>query len=82
MLIMINRRMHNMDYYSVFVRRERRLRDWNQEELANRAEVSRMTVQKFERGGNIRIDILDKILAALGYRLVPEKIEENHENQN
>ena len=46
----------------------RKAKDWTQDELARRADVSRVTVNRIEREGNRRIDydVLEKIADALG----------------
>ena len=62
--------------YSEFVKKERLKNKWSQEELANRATVSKMTLVNFELGGNIRMDKLDEIMCALGYELFPVEVPE------
>ena len=59
-----------------FVLLQRRARGWNQEELANRAQVTRMTIYRIEAGENVNVLTAEKILAALGFALPePVKIE-------
>lgn len=48
---------------------QRKREDWDQAELAERANVSRPTVSKFENGQDIKLSTLFQMIRALGGRL-------------
>lgn len=65
------------------LRRERRMRDISQEQLANQLGISNVTLCNIEKGkqcANFRT--LQKICDALGYEIVLTKKQEENENNH
>jgi DNA-binding XRE family transcriptional regulator len=72
-----------MELYEI-LRRERRLRDINQDQLAKQLGISHVTLCNIEKGkrcANLRT--IQKICDALGYEIVlTKKQDENEKNHN
>lgn len=51
------------------IRRARRDRGFNQDELANRIGVTRMTISRLERGESVSVDIAMRALSECGVAL-------------
>ena len=55
-------------FLAAFVRLQRGILDWKQDTLASFAGVSLSTVQRIEGGERVRLQNLDKVAVALGYK--------------
>lgn len=82
--LVIQNTVMTYDELSEFVRRERRLREWSQEDLAEKAGLHSKTIFNLEKGIKIRLSSINPILSVFGkkmeldYRI--EDIEQNLEN--
>jgi transcriptional regulator with XRE-family HTH domain len=64
---------------NVLLRTARQQRGWNQQQLADFAELSLSTIERAERGASIRVDSIQRLCACLGK--TPEQLGLLHEEQ-
>lgn len=68
----------SMGLINEVAREKRKSLGWTQDDVAKRAEVSMVTVCRFEKGGNVTFDIASKIVEALNCKIV---IADNNEKR-
>lgn len=71
----------NMGVIYDVAREKRKALGLTQSDVATKANISLVTVCRFERGHNVSIDIANKIIKALGCKLVIIDNDENNKNK-
>jgi len=60
-------RVNSGTYLGTVIRELRRERSWTQDELADRANVARMTISRLERGEDVSVITTLRCISELGY---------------